>query len=83
MTDFRRSSGPDLRNPKQRGLGRISVYNKIQSHEFFWGGGGWGCKEIVAKKRTLDDEENLIQNKLDSQLFHASDPKYYLHKVRG
>ena len=49
----------------------------------FFGEGGWGCKKIVAKKRTLDDKENLIQNKLDSQLFHASDPKYYLHKVRG
>jgi hypothetical protein len=62
------------------------VYNKIHSHEFFWRGGGRGgrgCKEIVAKKRKLYDKENLIQNKLDSQLFRASGPKYYLHRVRG
>jgi len=47
------------------------------------GGGGERGTEIVAKKRKLDDKENLIQNKLESQLFRASGPKYYLHKVRG
>ena len=47
------------------------------------GGGGAKCKEIVAKKKRLDDKENLIQNKLDSQLFRASGPKYYLQKDRG
>ena len=46
-------------------------------------GGGGKCKEIVAKKKRLDDKENLIQNKLDSQLFRASGPKYYLQKDRG
>jgi len=62
------------------------VCNKIHSYEFFLRGGGGGgakCKEIVAKKKRLDDKENLIQNKLDSQLFRASGPKYYLQKDRG